>query len=295
MRSLPNDLPLKALYTFTVVVHYNNFQEAANRLFITPSAVSHQIKNLENWFGRKLFIRRGNQLQLLTEGQQLATSLAHSFGDISNVCHALKQQSERGKLVIAAIPSVATCWLIPRLNNFQQRHPDIELHITYAMHNKALDFNQIDLAFIYADRPPAIEGVNAERFRSGASYPVCSASFKASQVDTVDIAKAPLLQDRNMKNAWQLWFDKAGIAVAQSERGLAFDDFNLLRSAALAGQGIALCAKALIEDDLQAQRLVQLSDIPVATDSGYYLLQKPTGDQAHVHSQVFRDWVFEQQ
>jgi len=292
MQNLPNDLPLKALYTFSVVTRYNNFQDSADRLCITPSAVSHQIKNLESWFGRKLFNRRGNQLQLLPEGQQLAASLRHSFSEINTACNAIKHNSGTRKLVIAAIPSVATCWLIPKLSDFQQQHPGIELHITYALHNKTLDFNEIDLAFVYARTPPSADDVMAELFRSGASYPVCSASFKERQTSVIDISKGPFLQDREANNTWQTWFDKAGLKADHSDKGLAFDDFNLLRSAALAGQGIALCAKALIEDDIQEQRLIQLSDIPVNTDSGYYLLQPP--DKRHPHSQTFRDWVFEQ-
>jgi DNA-binding transcriptional LysR family regulator len=293
MQNLSNDLPLKALHTFSVVTRYNNFQDAADRLYITPSAVSHQIKNLENWFGRPLFNRRGNQLQLLPEGKQLAASLRHSFSEINTACDVIKHDSGTRKLVIAAIPSIATCWLIPKLNDFQQQYPDIELHISYALHNKALDFNEIDLAFVYAKTPPSVDDVLAELFLSGASYPVCSSSFKERQDSAIDISKGPFLQDRDSNNAWQTWFDKAGVKVDQSDKGLAFDDFNLLRSAALAGQGIALCAKALIEDDLQERRLIQLSDIPVNTDSGYYLLQQP--DKRHPHSQMFRDWVFEQQ
>ena len=288
-----HNLPFKALYTFAVVARCNNFQDAAKLLFVTPSAVSHQIKNLELYLGNTLFLRKGNQLKLLPQAEHLAKALNASFSDINTACDALRPSAPSRKLVIAAIPSVATCWLIPRLKDFQRSFPDIDLRITYAMYGTTLDFNAIDIAFVYANTPPQLPNIKTQLFRSAKSYPVCSAEFYNGYLSNhADITKGPFLQDSNMNDGWPQWFKKAGSSAPNCHLGLAFDDFNLLRSAALSGQGVALCAKALIADDLASKRLVLLSDISINEDAGYYLLQKQQ-DSAELkqQSQVFIDWV----
>jgi DNA-binding transcriptional LysR family regulator len=288
-------LPLKALQTFEAVARYNNFHQAAKELYVTPSAVSHQIKNLEGWLECPLFVRRGNQLEILPQGQELASSLSLSLGDIRAACQRVKQAKQLNTLVIAAIPSVATCWLIPRLSQFQLRHPQITLRVTYALHGSDIDFSDVDIAFIFAHSQPTIKRANVERFRSGQSYPVCSAEFLKlhPHLDNTQIAQYPLLHDANTPENWKDWFKKAEVKIEHLTQGTSFDDFNLLRSAALAGQGVALCPVAMIEDDLASKRLVQLSDISVSQECGYYLLSSQESETSP-NSQLFRDWVFEQ-
>lgn len=289
------NLPLKALQTFEAVARHNNFHQAAKELYVTPSAVSHQIKNLESWLNSPLFIRRGNQLELLPHGKALAASLSLALLDIKTACQKVNQTKQENTLVIAAIPSVATCWLIPRLSDFQQRYPQITLSVTYALHGSPIDFTEVDIAFVFAHSTPQLKGTKVARFRSGQSYPVCSAEFLRSQVhlDHHKIAQSPLLHDANTPENWQDWFKKAAVSNPEQAAGSSFDDFNLLRSAALAGQGIALCPVAMIEDDLKARRLVQLSDISVSQDSGYYLISSENSEQS-TSRQLFSDWVFAQ-
>ncbi len=288
-------LPLKALQTFEAVARHNNFHEAAKELYVTPSAVSHQIKNLEAWLECPLFLRRGNQLEILPQGRELATSLSLSLAEIKGACQKAKQATKGDTLVIAAIPSVATCWLIPRLSNFQQLYPQITLRVTYALHGSSIDFSDVDIAFVFAHNTPQIKGANVERFRSGKSYPVCSAELLRNHEHLThdQIAQFPLLHDANTPENWQDWFKKAQVTIDELGTGSSFDDFNLLRSAALAGQGVALCPVAMIEDDLKAKRLVQLSDISVSHDCGYYLISSETSDLSNSR-QLFRDWAFEQ-
>jgi LysR family glycine cleavage system transcriptional activator len=288
------NLPLKALQTFEAVARHHNYHGAAQELFVTPSAVSHQIKNLESWLKYPLFKRRGNKLELLPHAKLLANSLSLSIADIKAACHKAMQTEQSNKLVIAAIPSVATCWLIPRLNDFQQRYPEISLRVTYALHGAEIDFSEVDIAFVFAQSKPKIEGASVELFRSGKSYPVCSADFLRNHGPFCDakIANLALLHDTAIGDSWQDWCKNLQLPFENVIEGPAFDDFNLLRSAALAGQGIALCPISMIEDDLNAQRLVQVSQSSVSTTSGYYLISRSDQSDLSFNSQQFRDWVF---
>ena len=291
-----NNLPLKALQTFEAVARHNSYQGAAQELYVSPSAVSHQLKNLQQWLGCPLFERRGNQLKILPGAEKLALSLSLSLGDIALACRKMREQQQPTKLVIAAIPSVATCWLIPRLADFQRLHPEISLRVSYAIHGTEIDFSEVDIAFIYAIKPPQPRDSSVELFRSAESVPVCSADFLRNHgpfISAKQIASGLFLHDAVASQGWKEWLHKAHCALPQQIAGPSFDDFNLLRSAALAGQGIALCPLAMIEDDLSNQRLVQLSDIPVCASSGYYMLQKSAvqpGDASA--AKLFRDWVF---
>ncbi len=290
------NLPLKALQTFEAVARHNSYQGAAQELYVTPSAVSHQIKNLQQWLGCPLFERRGNQLTILPGAKKLALSLGLSLGDIALACRQMREQQQLTKLVIAAIPAVATCWLIPRLADFQQLCPEISLRVSYAIHGIELDFSEVDIAFIYATKPPQSRDASVELFRSAESFPVCSPYFLRNYGpfnNPEQISIGPFLHDAVTSEGWKEWLYKAHCAQPQQITGPSFDDFNLLRSAALAGQGIALCPLAMIEDDLYSQRLVQLSDIPVNVSSGYYMLQKDAVQPgAATAAKLFRDWVF---
>ncbi|EPJ48761.1 MAG: hypothetical protein OFPI_28010 [Osedax symbiont Rs2] len=290
------NLPLKALQTFEAVARHKSYQGAAQELYVTPSAVSHQIKNLQQWLDCPLFERKGNQLKIFPAAQKLALSLSLSLGDIALACRLMREQQQSTKLVIAAIPAVATCWLIPRLTDFQRLHPEISLRVSYAIHGTEIDFNEVDIAFIYAPKPPQPRDSHVELFRSAESFPVCSADFLRNHGpfnSAKQIASASFLQDAVAAEGWKEWLHKANCALAPQVAGPSFDDFNLLRSAALAGQGIALCPLAMIEDDLSSRRLVQLSDISVCASSGYYMLQKSAVQPgAATAAKLFRDWVF---
>lgn len=288
-------LPLNALRAFEAVIRTGSFKAAADQLFVTQSAVSHQIKHLEDWFGTPLFTREGNRPKPLPFALELAQSLSLSFGQIAAACQRAREINASQPLVIAAIPSVAICWLIPRLAGFRAAHPDIDIRIVYAMHGRDIDFRDVHLAFVFARTGSPLAGVRAEPFLSGDSAPVCSPALAAGFDPQEDapraIAALGLLHDTD-HSGWQAWFDRAGSPARAPTAGPMFEDFNLLRAAALSGQGVALCPLAMIRPDLDAGRLVRLSDITVLHDFGYYLLWGPLGTTSmQRQAQAFRDWA----
>ncbi|MFP7674997.1 LysR substrate-binding domain-containing protein [Marivita sp. S0852] len=287
--------PLNALRAFEAVARLGSFKAAADALFVTQSAISHQVRNFESWLGAPLFQREGNRATLLPHGVELANSLTVSLAEIDAACHRARSDNSRQPLVIAAIPSVAMCWLIPRLASFQEAHPGVETRIVYAIHGYEIDFSDVHLAFSFLPEMPKGPSIEASLFLRGDSIPVCSPTLLARRGKSVDdpgdLKELGLLHDGD-KTGWRHWFDHSGEADPGPLPGTSFEDFNLLRAAVLSAQGVALCPVAMIEADLETGALVSLSDNPMAYGSDYFLItskRAPVALQAQI--KVFSDWA----
>jgi LysR family transcriptional regulator, glycine cleavage system transcriptional activator len=291
-------LPLNALRAFEAVARLGSFRAAADALFVTQSAVSHQIHNIEEWLGKPLFEREGNRTRLLPHGAELARSLAVSLSEIEIACDRARDSSQA--LIIAAIPSVAMCWLIPRLNRFRAAHPKIEVRIVYAMHGRDINFHDNHLAFVYAEGAPSGPLFESAFFLSGKSVPVCSPSvlhrLGRSPANIADFRNLGLLHDTDLLG-WKAWLkelDSTGSPVNSTDttEGTTFEDFNLLRAAALSGQGAALCPQSMIQPDLETGGLVQISNRVLDEGSDYYLLSTiRAAPQVMRQAKLFRDWA----
>lgn len=280
-------VPLNALRAFDAVVRAGSFKGAAQILCVTQSAVSHQVRHLEEWLDRPLFDRSGTRPRLLPEAEDLARAAALSLDGITAACERLGEKARGGPLVIAAIPSVALCWLIPRLTNFRAAHPGIELRIVYAFHGQEVDFTEVDLAFVYSPVPLVRRpGALAELFLPGAAVPVVSPALADGRLQEM-----PLLHDTD-EAGWREWFARAGQDQPADLSGPVYQDFNLLRAAVLAGQGAALCPRAMIRDDLDAGRLYQLSEVSVLEGAGYYALRAEHRSRAG--ATTFWSWAMAQ-
>lgn len=292
--------PLNALRAFDAVARSGSFRMAAELLFVTQPAISHQVRHLEEWLGAPLFDRGGRVPVLNRRGETLARELALAFERIDSACERARPQQKDSTLVIAAIPSVATCWLIPRLPGFRKRHPGISLRIVYAHHGDDIDFSDVDLAFVFSKGEPRGPDVTASRFLSGDSVPVCSpallAGDRARGMTAAELSRLDLLHDTD-DSGWKTWLAKAGQAVPDGKLpGAVFEDFNLLRIGALSGQGVALCSVAMIEPDLVEGRLIKLSDVTVLEEFGYYLVMSriPARSQSVLRMrETFLNWLFD--
>jgi len=286
-------LPLTALRAFEAVARLGSFRAAADMLCVTQSAVSHQIRNLEEWLGKPLFEREGNRTRLLPHGSELAKSLSASFNEIDAACIRTRTSSQA--LVIAAIPSIAMCWLIPRLRRFNRAYPGIEIRIVYAMHARDINFHDVHLAFVFSRELPEIPNIESQFFLGGQSVAVCSPALLrnigGSPETEEDILRLGLLHD-GTPIGWKTWFSGRGINDQAAEIGATFEDFNLLRAAVLSGQGVALCPLSMVKPDLDSGSLVQVSERITSGISNYYLLStKSTGPQVTSQVQAFRDWA----
>jgi DNA-binding transcriptional LysR family regulator len=282
--------PLAALRVFEAVARHGSFSRAADELCVTQSAVSHQVRGLEAWFGAPLFERSGNRATLLPHAEALARALARSLGDIDAACRQARRAGGPPTLTVAAIPSVAICWLIPRLGSFRALSPATEVRLVYAFHGHPIDFREVDLAVVFATEPPAPQGMSVTRFLPGDTAPVC-APHLGIPATGAEMVRAGLLHDSD-ESGWRAWLEAAGEVDLGVAPGPVFEDFNLLRAAALAGQGVALCPLAIVADDLREGRLVQLSERTIRSECAYYLITRPATDQPRsAIVGLFRDWI----
>lgn len=288
--------PLSALRAFEAVARLGSFAGAAGELFVTQSAISHQIRKLEDWLGKPLFARQGNRTQLLPDGQVLAASLSQSLQSIDAACR--RARSTSNALVIAAIPSIAMCWLIPRLSQFRAAYPQIETRIVYAIHGQEINFHDVHLAFVFAKDALALPAVSATFFLAGDCAPVCSPALLKDRppppLGDAEIWQLGLLHDGS-PDSWRDWLAHGEARALPAGIGPTFEDFNLLRVAALSGQGAALCPLAMVAPDLRDGNLVQLSPRLMHRGYDYYLLAAPSPDP-HMAAQaaLFQDWVMAQ-
>ena len=287
--------PLNALKCFEAAARAGSFSRAAEELHVTQSAVSHQIRQLEEWFGTELFDRQGRQTLPNPRAEELARALGEAFGIMAAACKRLVQSDAGPALTIAVLPSIATIWLIPRLARFFARHPDISVQVVYAFHDRPLDFETCDIALLWGTGD--WEHCRKTRLLPGATVAVCNAGY-LDRVGGLAHPQAllgkPLLHD-NERLGWQAWMREAGLKHAGPAPGPIFQDFNLLRAAALSGQGVALCPRLLIGDDLASGRLTQLFDTVIRADHAYYIIEPD--DAQHRHAQAiatFRQWLLDE-
>jgi LysR family transcriptional regulator, glycine cleavage system transcriptional activator len=290
-----SQLPLNGFRVFEAVARLGSFQAAAAELHVTPSAISHQMRQLEDWFGHKLVERSPHGVTVLPQSGLLAQTLSGAFTDITNASRRVRQAQKTKQLTIAVVPSIATCWLIPKLAGFRELYPTVSPRVIYAIHGQPIDFDEVDVAISYFPAQPQVQNdVIITQLLPGESAPVCSGAFlelKGPFPTASAMVSAGLLHDTDVLG-WKRWLSLANAQNPPTTEGPIFEDFNLLRAATLAGQGIALCPLALVRDDFTEGRLVQLSPLTILGESGYYLLHGSGRRQdARTDLQEFLSWA----
>jgi LysR family glycine cleavage system transcriptional activator len=286
--------PLNALRTFEAAARHLSFTKAAAELFVTQAAVSHQIKALEDQLGVPLFRRMNRALMLTDEGQALLPFVREAFDQLADGVRRLRQGQSTGVLTISVLPSLATTWLIPRLRDFQTRHPDIEVHMSAT--ERLVDFSRepVDAGIRYGlGHWP---GLRIERLLSAEMIPVCSPALLEGPHalrTPDDLAHHQLLHVLNAPDDWRMWLTAACVEGVDPDRGLRFDHAAHAIQAALNGMGVAMGLGPLVDRDLAEGRLVEPFDLELPSNSAYYFVApEATADQPKI--QAFRDWVHEQ-
>lgn len=291
-RKIPS---LQALACFEAAARHESYTRAAQELALTQGAVSRQITALEEFLGQSLFRRTRHGVALTERGRDYATQVAPRLQALEqDTLDAMSTQGSGGTLHLAAVPTFATRWLIPRLPQFHALHPDTTVHIDTRTRPFLFADSGFDCA-LFAGTPEQISawaGTRATRLMPEVVVPVCSPALLqgANALSPQDIATLPLLQQSTRPNAWRQWFEAAGVTAVQALAGPRFEQFSMTAAAAACGMGVALVPRMLVDGELQRGELIVACSLPLPEDRAVYLVQPERGD-ARPALGLFAQWL----
>ncbi|HEY1365309.1 MAG TPA: LysR substrate-binding domain-containing protein [Xanthobacteraceae bacterium] len=289
-RHLPS---LSALRTFEAVARTLSFTKAAQELGVTQAAVSRQVKALEDQLAVELVSRGPGRNALTDSGDILFTGVYRAFQAIEQSVEQITGSGDRAILNVSVAPFFSARWLTPRLMTFLRRHPDIELRLHHAYHPADHRREGIDIGINWGSIH--WPGVRREKVLDGSLTAVMSPALLARRGPLTrpeQLLDLTLLYEFDLRD-WQLWFERAGGALAPQSESLRLSDSHALLRAALDGHGVALFFAELVREDLDSGRLVQ--PFPVCVHTGYdYFLNYPDSLELGSKGKAFRRWVLEE-
>ena len=290
--------PLNALRAFESAARHGSFVEAANELFVTPAAISHQVRTLEDVLGVVLFTRMARGLRLTEEGRAFLPELTKGFAHLARASQLARGGGLAGRVVVSAIPSFAQLWLLPRLHDFYDRYPEIDLELIAELRSADFAREEVDVGLRYGlGSYPGLASVQLLREEV---FPVCAPGLlnRGPLRRFADLRHHRLLHDIYISGAeptltWARWLRDAGVSDIDPTRGPKFSDAIMMIEAAARGYGVALGRTALVADLLAAGRLVRPFAQALPADYAYYLVMSEAS-AARPRVQAFVRWAQEQ-
>jgi len=280
------------LRAFEASARQLSFTRAAEELFVTQAAISHQIKSLEEHLGIKLFMRKNRALLLTEEGQAYFLDIKDIFTALHEATEKLLARGAKGAITVSLQPSFAIQWLVPRLNAFNLLHPDIDVRI------KAVDqpdnslTEDVDVA-IYHGRGNWPD-IHADKLHTEYLIPVCSPLLqndKKPLITVNDLAQHTLLHDTSRRE-WKRWFKQVGVKGVNVNHGPIFSHSTMVLQAAVHGQGVALANSVLAKPEIESGRLIcPFNDVLVSKNSFYIVCREQQMDIGKI--EAFRTWVLD--
>jgi LysR family glycine cleavage system transcriptional activator len=291
--------PLNALRAFEASARHLSFVKAAEELSVTPAAVSHQAKRLEEYLGLPLFRRQSRGLLLTESGQLLLSELREVFLRLDAAMERVIDSDSRGTLTLTVAPTFAVMWLIPRLQKFYALHPDIDVRISTGL--GLADFQRDD--FDAAIRLGSGEwfGLEAIKLFDESVTPMCSPRLLEGP-DAIkspnDLRKHVLLHNHSMDYdpeapTWESWLEAAGASGVDASRGIHFSLPDHGLQASIDGAGVVLGWRFLSAEDLAAGRVVEPFDITQPLGSSFYLVY-PEANSLRPNIAIFREWLMQE-
>jgi LysR family glycine cleavage system transcriptional activator len=284
-------LPLAALRVFEAAARHVSYSRAAEELNLTHGAISFQMRVLKEELGVDLFKRSGRRMVLTPEGQRLFGYVRDGFTRLEQGMDDVRASRRGQVLTVSVHPGLASYWVIPRLGDFQRKHPEIDVSLLPNI--TLVDFarEDVDMALRYG--PGDWPGVVAVKLMDEEVFPVCSPRFNGGALPKQprDLADVPLLRDA--RQPWNDWFKSIGLDLAEPRRGPLYTEPTLVLQAAIAGQGIALARGALARPAIEAGDLVRLFPRGARTRFSYYIVYPPAA-AAIPRVAAFRDWLLGQ-
>jgi DNA-binding transcriptional LysR family regulator len=284
-RKLP---PLNELAAFEAIARHRSFTKASKELFLTPSAISQRLRQLEAHLDARLLVRDRRTVQLTAQGARYLEAVREALSKLAQASASFSEGGSR-TVRVGIVPALASNWLIYRLRDFHQRFPGLDLEIQAAVAMAKVEAGEVDVALRWGrgDWP----GLEKIKLFSDELLAVCSKTYlkEAGPLRRpADLQKAVLL--KNAIQPWKPWFKQAGLDWPEPEHGPSFSDSSLALQAAADGHGVALGRRLLVEHMLAQGTLVQLFDVRALIDEAFYVvyleetLQRP-------EVAAFVDWI----
>ena len=279
------------LLAFEACARHGSFARAARELNVTPSAVSHRIRDLEQSVGEPLFVRGAGRVSLTIAGARYLDGVREALERLAGLARPALGERTRERLRIVSPPTFARQLLAPRLASFAAAHPAVELEMSLSIPFSEVKAAEADVEIRFGDG--RFHGPPARKLFDEMLFPVASAAYARRLAPhgaptPADIARADLL--RNPRDAWRDWFAAAGIDAPEPRGGPLFNDLGLLVEAAAQGQGVALARSVLARAWLDSRAVVRLSPIEAPSRNAYYVLVEDAVAQRPA-VRAFVDWL----
>jgi LysR family transcriptional regulator, glycine cleavage system transcriptional activator len=275
LRHLPS---LDALKGFDAAARHLSFTRAATELWLTQSAISRQVRTLEDQLGVRLFVRGVRKLALTPEGERLHRAAAVALADLAEVCAGLRIGQRRPRVTVSAAISIAALWLVPRLGNFQERHPEVDVRLSADNRTVDLAREEVDLALRYG--PPELMPPGALLLFDEVVFPVAAPAIAAAfppAPTPADLATVTLLAYTGEPTPgldWAPWLVSLGLEKVRPKALIQFNQYDQMIRAAVESQGIALGRGPLVRRLIDEGRLMPLMEARERVASrGYWLLR----------------------
>jgi LysR family glycine cleavage system transcriptional activator len=284
---------LNGLRAFEAAARHLSFTNAATELNVTQTAISHQIRRLEEELGIRLFVRQNRALELTPQARDYLPGVRAAFNDLRLATDRLLRKDNDHVLTVSTLASLAAKWLLPRLSAFQEAHPGIDVRITTSTALVDFKSGDVDAAIRYGRGH--WPGVRADWLTADELFPVCSPALLSGKwplENPEDLDHHTLLHTSGVyDDDWRLWLTAAGLPTDISKSpGLTFDLILMTVQAALDGIGVAMGRTSYVEADIAKGRLVVPFKIALPTDAGFYLVS-PEARADPPKLAAFRQWL----
>ncbi len=284
------------LLCFEAAARHESYSRAAQEMALTQSAISRQIAALEEYLGQSLFRRTRHGVALTPRGREYASQVAERLLALErDTLNAMSTQGTQGAVHLAAVPTFATRWLIPRLPQLQALHPDIVVHIETRTRPFLFAGTGFDAA-LYAGSAEQVSnwaGVQSTLLLHEDVVPVCAPGLlrgRCARQTPQTVAELPLLQQSTRPFGWSQWFDAMGVVATHALSGPRYELFSMTIAAARHGMGVALVPHLLVQDELARGDLVVACERPLRGERAYYLVF-PLQEQEPHALVLFRNWL----
>ncbi len=284
-----------AIRAFEAAARHVSFARAGDELCITAGAVGHQVRLLEQWLGRALFVRRPRAIELTEVGHRYFVDVRALLQELERASLSLRDAADDTEVTVSAMPSFVTRWLMPRLGRFRTRHPQIEVRLLASVPPVDFAKDRVDLAIRLG--VGAYAGLTSEVLLTETCHALAHPALGARIGRVADVLSCTLLHDEYEPRIaqqvdWPRWCQAQGLhaSARRLRQGLRFSHTYLTLDAAAAGQGLAVASDVLAGDALEQGRLVRVAGAPVRGPYQYHLV-RPQASGARPPVDAFCDWL----